>query len=112
MRTPTRALTIALLLSASSLATASSLEDQVIELSCPSNVRGTLHMNNSWEDGYFSVRGFGVLALRTFEQQNREQAVLTFSNGDVRAKIQTWVKDNVIHFYLWDQGGWKSCDWQ
>ncbi|CAM8450097.1 TPA: hypothetical protein ACYSC8_005100 [Citrobacter freundii] len=112
MKTLTLALTSALLLSASSLATASSLEDQVIALSCPSNVRGTLHMNNSWQDGYFSVRSFGVLALRSFEQQNREQAVLTFSNGDVRAKIRTWVKDNEIRFYLWDKGDWKSCDWQ
>lgn len=107
MRTPTRALTIVLLLSASSLAKASSLEDQVIDLSCSSNVRGTLHMNNSWEDGYFTVRGFGVLARKSFEQQNREQAVLMFSNGGMRAKIRTWVKDNVIHFYLWDQGDWK-----
>ena len=112
MRTLTRALTIALIISASSLAKASSLEDQVIDLSCPSNVSGTLHMNNSWQDGYFKVQGFGTLALKSFEQQDLERAVLTFSNGDVRAKIRTWVKDNVIHFYLWDQGDWKSCDWQ
>ncbi|ESM40090.1 hypothetical protein L402_00264 [Enterobacter asburiae] len=69
-------------------------------------------MNNSWQDGYFTVRGFGTLALRSFEQQDRERAVLTFSNGDVRAKIRTWVKDNAIRFYLWDQGDWRSCDWQ
>ncbi|HCM9414487.1 hypothetical protein JFC73_12125 [Enterobacter hormaechei] len=107
MRTLTRALTIALLISASCLAKASSLEDQVIDLSCPSNVSGTLHMNNSWQDGYFKVQGFGTLALKSFEQQDLERAVLTFSNGDVRAKIRTWVKDNVIHFYLWDQGDWQ-----
>ncbi|SCC63199.1 hypothetical protein [Kosakonia oryziphila] len=112
MKILTQALTSMLLLSVSSLATASSLEDQVIDLNCPSNVRGTIHMNNSWQDGYFTVRGFGTLALRTFEQQDRERAVLTFSNGDVRAKIQTWVKDNVIRFYLWDQGNWRACDWK
>lgn len=112
MKTLTQALTSALLFSASNFALASSLEDQVIDLDCPSNVRGTIHMNNSWQDGYFTVRGFGTLALRSFEQQDRERAVLTFSNGDVRAKIRTWVKDNAIRFYLWDQGDWRSCDWQ
>ncbi|NPE56464.1 hypothetical protein HLB25_19545 [Dickeya dadantii] len=69
-------------------------------------------MNNSWQDGYFAVQAFGTLALRAFEQQDREWAVLTFSNGDVRAKIRTWVKDNVIRFYLRDKGDWRICDWK
>lgn len=51
----TRGLTSSLLLSASSFAAASSLEAQVIDLDCPSKIRGILHINNSWQDGYFAV---------------------------------------------------------
>lgn len=72
-----------------------------------------MNMNNSIINGS-KVSSLPVaiqLALRSFEQQDSERAVLTFSNGDVRAKIRTWVKDNAIHFYLWDQGDWRSCDW-
>lgn len=91
---------------------ASSLEDHIIQLDCPNLMKGTLHINNTWDNGYLEVKGVGTLALKSFEQIDNEGAFYIFSNGEIRAKILPWVKNNVIRFYLWDSDDWKPCDWK
>ncbi|MBK6261334.1 hypothetical protein [Citrobacter youngae] len=106
------ALVLPLLLSATSHASASALEDNVINLDCPNLMKGTMHMNKTLDDGYLTVKDYGTLALRSREQIDNEGAILTFSNGEVRAKILPLVKNGVVRFYLWDKGGWKACSWK
>lgn len=107
-----RTLASALLLSTTSYASAFSLEDHVIELNCPNLMEGKLHINDRWDDGYLTVKGVGTLTLKSHEQIDNEGAFYTFSNGEVRAKILPMVKNNVVHFYLWDKGDWRACNWK
>ncbi len=71
-----------------------------------------MHMNKTLDDGYLTVKDYGTLALRSREQIVNEGAILTFSNGEVRAKILPLVKNCVVRFYLWDKGDWRACSWK
>lgn len=102
----------AFLLAAINQANASSFEENVVKLSCPNLMNGTLHLNHTWDDGYLTADGVGTLALQSYEQIDNEGAILTFSNGNVRAKILPKVQDNVIQFFLWDKGNWHPCSYK
>lgn len=102
----------AFLLAAINHANASSFEENVVKLSCPNLMNGTLHLNHTWDDGYLTADGVGTLALQSYEQIDSEGAILTFSNGNVRAKILPKVQDNVIQFFLWDKGNWHPCSYK
>lgn len=75
-------------------------------------MKGTIHVNKIWDDGYLPVKDDGILALRSREQIDNEGAILTFSNGEVRAKILPRVKNGVALFYLWDKGNCWACSWK
>ncbi|HED2502102.1 MULTISPECIES: hypothetical protein [Serratia] len=106
------ALALPLLLSATSHTSASALEYNVIDLDCPNLMKGTMHVSKTWDNGYLAVKDYGTFALRTSKQIDNEGAILTFSNGEVRAKILPHVKNGVVRFYLWDKGDWQVCSWK
>lgn len=101
-----------LLTSVASYAGASSVEDHVIELDCPNLMKGTMHINDRWDDGYLTAKGVGTLTLKSHEQIDTQGAIYIFSNGEVTAKILPMVKNNVVNFYLWDKGDWRACTYQ
>ena len=69
-------------------------------------------LNHTWDDGYLTADGVGTLALQSYEQIDSEGAILTFSNGNVRAKILPKVQNNLIQFFLWDKGNWHPCSYK
>ncbi|ECJ2542571.1 hypothetical protein HX41_003032 [Salmonella enterica subsp. enterica] len=84
----------------------------MLDTGCPNLMNGTLHLNHTWDDGYLTADGVGTLALQSYEQIDSEGAILTFSNGNVRAKILPKVQNNLIQFFLWDKDNWHPCSYK